>query len=190
MMASPLSFLRRLVSRRGEPKQDADKVDEAKPDVLAIAGPTETVAEEGFGDAARPATLEPPRQDPSDPVSAETATVGEAETGTDDTADGVRASIPAPGGSASANEAGIAATAAHEAAELDPPVAGMTRKRRGHGKNTRPVVVPAEVSQAPRTPSDETISLDEEIKVLRGQLAERLRIQNAQLKKMLERFER
>ena len=34
------------------------------------------------------------------------------------------------------------------------------------------------------------MSLDEEIKVLKGQLASRLKIQNAQLKKMLERFER
>jgi hypothetical protein len=32
-------------------------------------------------------------------------------------------------------------------------------------------------------------SLDDEIRVLRRQLAEKLRLQNAQLRKMLERFE-
>jgi hypothetical protein len=34
------------------------------------------------------------------------------------------------------------------------------------------------------------VRLDEEIAVLRGQLAAKLRLQNAQLKKMLARFER
>ncbi|NEJ72862.1 hypothetical protein GR197_20360 [Rhizobium phaseoli] len=34
------------------------------------------------------------------------------------------------------------------------------------------------------------ISLDEDIRVLRGQLARKLKLQNAQLRKMLERFER
>jgi hypothetical protein len=33
-------------------------------------------------------------------------------------------------------------------------------------------------------------SLDEEIRLLQGQLASKLRIQNAQLRPMLERFER
>lgn len=36
---------------------------------------------------------------------------------------------------------------------------------------------------------DEVARLDEEIKMLRSQLAQKLRLQNVQLKKMLERFE-
>lgn len=36
---------------------------------------------------------------------------------------------------------------------------------------------------------DEVASLDEEIKILRIQLAQKLHLQNVQLKKMLERFE-
>jgi hypothetical protein len=42
---------------------------------------------------------------------------------------------------------------------------------------------------APTVPND-TISLDEEIKPLRNQLARKLQLQNAQLERMLERFER
>ncbi|NEI17436.1 hypothetical protein GR220_36635 [Rhizobium leguminosarum] len=34
------------------------------------------------------------------------------------------------------------------------------------------------------------MNLDEEIRVLRGQLAGKLKLQNARLRKMLERFER
>lgn len=36
---------------------------------------------------------------------------------------------------------------------------------------------------------DELASLGEEVKMLRSQLAQKLRLQNIQLKKMLERFE-
>ncbi|WP_051679927.1 hypothetical protein [Pseudorhizobium marinum] len=185
-----MEFLRRLVSRRGERDADADKVGGAKPDALVIADQTETVAEEGLEDAARPASLDAPHQDPSDAVSAETAPVKEADTETDDKADGVRLRIPTAGGSASANETGIVVNVAHEATVLEPAVAGVTRKQQGQSNSTRSLAVPAEVSQGQRTPSDETISLDEEIKALRGKLAERLKIQNAQLKKRLERFER
>ncbi|CAN7550107.1 hypothetical protein LJR255_003911 [Pararhizobium sp. LjRoot255] len=39
------------------------------------------------------------------------------------------------------------------------------------------------------TVSDDAISLDEEIRLLRDQLARKLQLQNAQLKRMLERFE-
>jgi hypothetical protein len=37
---------------------------------------------------------------------------------------------------------------------------------------------------------DEAASLDEDIKQLRNQLAQKLRLQNAQLRNMLKRFER
>jgi hypothetical protein len=72
--------------------------------------------------------------------------------------------------------------------ELHPAVKGQ-RKQKAPRKHTRPAVVD-KVSQGARSRSDDTISLDDEIKVLREQLAIKLKIQNAQLKKMLERFER
>lgn len=189
-MASPLRFLRRLVSRGGERKQDADKVDEAKPEVLAIAGPTDTASGEGLEDASRPAGLQPSHQNPVGAVSAEkTAAVDEAGAETDDTADGDFASIRTVDGSASGREPGAAVTAAHDATEVQPAVGHSSRKQRS-SKGSRPAVVVAQISDRPPTPSDETMRLDEEIKVLKGQLASRLKIQNAQLKKMLERFER
>jgi hypothetical protein len=185
-----MKFLRRLISGRGERTQDADKVDAAQPDSLAISGPDEAIAEEGVEDAVRAAGLEPSHQNPSGAVSAETAPADEAGAEIDDTADGARANLPAVGGFASDSEAGVAVTAAHDAMDVEPVVGGGARKQRALGKNTRPAVVGAQVSERPRTPSDETMRLDEEIKVLRGQLASRLKIQNAQLKKMLERFQR
>ncbi|MBU1316263.1 MAG: hypothetical protein KJ947_07465 [Alphaproteobacteria bacterium] len=189
-MASPLKFLRRLVSRSGERKQDADKVDDAKLDALAVAGPTETVAEEGPEDAARPASLKPPHQDLSNAVSVETAPSDKAEAEIDDTAKDAGANSPTVGGSASPDATGTAVAASHDAKIPPAAVASVPRKQRDHSKNTEPLAVPADVSQGPRTPSDETMSLDKEIKALRVELASRLKNQNAQLKKMLERFER
>lgn len=184
-MASPLKFLRRLVSGRGERKQDADGLNEANSDVLAVAGPTETVAEE----VAPPAALEPLGQKPQDAVYPETAPVDDAETKIGDTADGVRDSIRAVGGLSSAGEPGVA-VAATDAMELQPAVEGPARKQKAPSKYARPVAVADQVSQRARGQSDGTINLDDEIKVLREQLTSRLKIQNAQLKKMLERFER
>jgi hypothetical protein len=50
------------------------------------------------------------------------------------------------------------------------------------------------VSQTPVSSAnpffDEAASLDEDIKQLKDQLAQKLRLQNSQLRKMLERFER
>ena len=56
----------------------------------------------------------------------------------------------------------------------------------------------ADKEPAPQSPSvvsanplfDEAANLDDDIKQLRDQLAQKLRLQNAQLRKMLERFER
>ncbi|PKA45019.1 hypothetical protein CWR43_04200 [Rhizobium sullae] len=49
--------------------------------------------------------------------------------------------------------------------------------------------VPPPSPDAPAV-SDDAISLDEEIRLLRDQLARKLQPQNAQLKRMLARFER
>lgn len=55
--------------------------------------------------------------------------------------------------------------------------------------NTSNVPVPA-TSSPPGSLSDEATCLDKDIKQLRDLLAQKLRMQNAQLRKMLERFER
>jgi len=189
-MASPLKFLRRLVSRGSERKQAAEKAEATNPDVLATAGPAETASEKVLEDADRAAGVELLPQDQSEAGFAETAAVDETGAKTEDTAEGAPASIPAGGGSPSDSRPGVDVTAVHDAMEVEPAAEGPARKHRALSKNTRPAVGGAQVSKGPSTPSDETMSLDEEIKVLRGQLASRLKIQNAQLKKMLERFER
>ncbi|AHF88087.1 hypothetical protein RLEG3_03095 (plasmid) [Rhizobium leguminosarum bv. trifolii WSM1689] len=45
-------------------------------------------------------------------------------------------------------------------------------------------------SRAVSAASDDAINLDKEIALLRDQLARKLQIQNTQLKRMLQRFER
>ena len=81
------------------------------------------------------------------------------------------------------------AVVAPEAAKLEPAVEGKARKQRGRSNASEaafaePFHVAAEVV------ADGTLSLDADFRVLKGQLASKLRTQNAQLKKMLERFER
>jgi hypothetical protein len=183
-MGSPLKFLRRLVSGLGERRQGADELNEANSDDLAIADPSEPVAEE----AAPPVALEPPDQELDDAVYPETAPVDAAATQIGDTADAVRDSIPAVGGSRSAGRPGVAVT---DADAMEPqPAVEPARKQKAPRKYARPSAVADRGSQGARSRSDDTISLDDEIKVLREQLVSRLKIQNAQLKKMLERFER
>ena len=64
-------------------------------------------------------------------------------------------------------------------------------KRKGRTRTVEPVVAASKALPAVVAASDdEATSLDDEIRVLRGQLVRKLRLQNAQLKKMLERFER
>jgi hypothetical protein len=63
-------------------------------------------------------------------------------------------------------------------------------KRKRRTKTVEPVVAASKASLAVVAASDDEIGLDDEIRALRGQLVRKLRLQNAQLKKMLERFER
>jgi hypothetical protein len=114
--------------------------------------------------------------------------VGAAVNEADDTLDSVAGIVA--GGSAPTDDIDLAAIPAPDAVHLHPPVEGKARIQRPRAKKPEPVVVTAQVSLGVDTASDDTISLDEEIRVLRGQLAAKLQLQNAQLKKMLERFER
>ncbi|MGF6178377.1 hypothetical protein [Ensifer sp. 4252] len=76
----------------------------------------------------------------------------------------------------------------------NPPIKRQAPARRSSARN---VAVPAgveygqddaDVHVPPLTFSEEVLALDEDIRQLRRQLAEKLSSQNAQLKKMLERF--
>ncbi|WP_430246156.1 hypothetical protein [Neorhizobium sp. DAR64861/K0K2] len=134
------------------------------------------------------ADAELPRPALSDPVSVEPEPVGGYLNEVSDTQEDVAGIVA--GGSALTDDTDLAVVPPPAAEDLEPPVEGAARKQRPRVKKPEPVVVTAQVSSGVDTASDETMSLDEEIKILRGQLAAKLQLQNAQLKKMLERFER
>ena len=155
-MASPWKLLARLVSPRRQQRQEHGPADDVKPDLLAIAKPTETVVDNGLNAADAPVDEKPVLHDQSEAVPA----------------------APDPG------------AAARDVLKPSQTGEGATRKRSTRGKKAAGgEAVP---SPAPTVPavSDDAIRLDEEIRLLRDQLARKLQLQNAQLKRMLERFER
>ncbi|MFK0278431.1 hypothetical protein ACIQUG_32505 [Ensifer sp. NPDC090286] len=74
------------------------------------------------------------------------------------------------------------------------PIKRPTRRKRSIARNVAPAAraeygtANAHVPAPPMTFSEEVLALDEDIRQLRRQLTEKLSLQNAQLKKMLERF--
>ncbi|EJC83277.1 hypothetical protein Rleg4DRAFT_6997 [Rhizobium leguminosarum bv. trifolii WSM2297] len=169
-MASPWKLLARLVSPLRQQRQEHGPTDEVKPDVFAIAKPAELAGNNGVNEADPPADEKPPTHDQSEPVSTE---ANHSE------------------GTASTVGGSVDIEAAKPLAAPDPAVAKVaTRKhgRRGKKGETAEVVTPTSLRVA--TLSDDAITLDGEIKLLRDQLAKKLQLQNAQLKRMLQRFER
>jgi hypothetical protein len=182
-MASPWKFLSRLVPRRRQLEQDGGEVADWKPDVLALSGAAESVTEESLAaTSSRPdAELPPPHI--LAPVSVEAPTIEGALGEADDAADDVVAGELEP------SDLLNAVILSSDPADLSPGIEGAARKKRGRAKKPDAVGATTQVPFNVSIPSD-TLSLDDEIRVLRGQLAEKLRLQNAQLRKMLERFER
>ncbi len=178
-MASPWKFLTRLVSTRREQKRDNGQIDNVKPEVLAVAGANEAPTGESLAD--QPAGDERPRRDQSNPVSTKHVPSEEAGSKVDDTVDSESAKIVETGDPALSNDADLA--------KLEPTAKAASRKQRNRGKKAETIVVVPQVAQVVHTTPDGAMSLDHEIRVLRRQLATKLQLQNAQLKKMLERFE-
>jgi hypothetical protein len=186
-MASPWKFLSRLVPRRRESKQDAVVAD-AKPNVLALSGPVETAAEESPSVSSARAAAELPPTDRTDPVSVEPPAIASAASGADDMPANVVADVVA-GDLTPSDLPDIAIIPSPDAVDLQ--VRGENKPRKQMGRGRKPELVDTtQVPPARSIPSDDTLSLDDEIRLLTGQLAEKLRLQNAQLRKMLERFER
>ncbi|TBY16966.1 hypothetical protein [Rhizobium leguminosarum] len=186
-MASPWKLLARLVSPRRQQRQEHGSTDDVKPDVLAIAKPIETADNNELDGADRPADEKPvlhghPAAVPADPDhSEETASVVHG------TADIEGASLVEAANPVLSDDAG---TASHDAPKPSQTGEGATRKRSRRDKRAETIAVV--LPPSPRVPagSADAISLDEEISLLRDQLARKLQMQNAQLKRMLERFER
>ncbi|WP_426237982.1 hypothetical protein [Pararhizobium sp. DWP1-1-3] len=180
-MASPWKFFNRLISPRRQRKQD-DTAIGIEPDVAAISEQTDTPVGENVDQPTRetPAPfiqIEPFSAEPKPPI--QTGRDGQ-DTPQSDSDGGAGTSNPAT--------QGIGATIA-SAPSRERSGAKAMGKRRGRAEKIATdegVSQPAEV--VPKI-SDEII-LDHEIRMLRIQLTSRLRLQNDQLKKMLERFER
>jgi hypothetical protein len=185
-MASPWKLLARLVSPRRQQRQEHGSTDDVKPDVLAIARPTETAADNGLNAVDRPADEKPVPHDQSEAVSANPDHSEETASGVHGTADIEGARPVEAAGPALPDDTD---TAAHDASKLLSPGEGATRKRSRRGKKAERGEVVPQPSPGVLTVSDDAISLDEEIRLLRDQLARKLQLQNAQLKRMLERFE-
>lgn len=185
-MASPWKFLARLVSPRRLEKRDGSAIKEVKPDVSAVAGPTETPVRENLNLADQPTRDKAQPLVQSEPVSARPEPL--AETGSDiqgrvesHSEEGVQTSDPA------LSDTG--ATLAYPAPNIEETAKAAPAKKRGRAKKVEAGAVVLQTSPVVPTISDE-MSLDQEIRVLRDQLAGKLRLQNAHLKQMLERFDR
>ncbi|MBY3044240.1 MULTISPECIES: hypothetical protein [Rhizobium] len=182
-MASPWKLLAGLVSRRRQQKQERGSTDDVKPDVSSIAELTEAPADNRLSAVDRAANEKPFIHEEREAVSVDPHHAEEAVSIVDDTADVESARPVEAADPALSNEAD---TAAHAEPKVFRVGEGQTRKRmRGKKPETIAVVVPP----AP-TAFGDAINLDEEIRLLRYQLARKLQMQNAQLKRMLERFER
>lgn len=185
-MASPWKLLARLVSPRRQQRQEHGSTDDVKPDVLAIARPIETAADNGLDAAGRPVDEKPVPRDQPDAMS-----IGSE--GSEEVASQLRSTANIEGaGSVPVADPALpdgAHTAAHDAPMSLATGEGATRKRSRRGKKAETIEVVPQPSPGVPTVSDDAISLDEEIRLLRDQLARKLQLQNVQLKRMLDRFE-
>jgi hypothetical protein len=184
-MASPWKFLSRLVSPRRQQGQKPAVTDDVTPDNSAITTSAEiptdamsTSTDQSVGD-------EPPPHGHLNAASAalgHSAAVTSAQGTTDvEGRDFVEAADPVQLDSADRIDRGARPAQFRQRAEPS---------RRGRGKKAEVLEAVPQNSLDSSAVSDDTISLDDEIRLLREQLASKLQLQNAQLRRMLERFER
>jgi len=186
-MASPWKLLARLVSPRREQKEQDGATDDVTPEVLISSEPIETAADEGLDTTERLAVEQPQPRDHIDAIlentgdTQETGSSVQATVGTESAAgiESVQVAL-----SDDADIGGRDASKPSRTSEDTP------RRRSRRGKKAEAVEAVPQPSPVVATHSDDAISLDDEISVLRGQMITKLQLQNAQLKRMLERFER
>ncbi|UWU31686.1 hypothetical protein N2600_26215 (plasmid) [Rhizobium sp. WSM1274] len=188
-MASPWKFLARLVSPGREQKRENGSTEKVSPEALPSSGSTETPAEDSLNSDGRPAGEELPRHGQPGAISLKPVHSEEAENDVHDKVDGEVAEIVEVADPATSGGTGIDVTAAREdATQIRRTVKVAPRKQRSRGKEAVAISNGSQASQIVHA-ADE-MNLDEEIRVLRGQLAGKLKLQNARLRKLLERFER
>ncbi|EJT01562.1 hypothetical protein [Rhizobium sp. CCGE 510] len=188
-MASPWKFLARLISPGREQKRENGSTEKVPAEAVAISDPTETPAEERVNGAARTASEELPGHGKGTAISLKPVHSDKAKNGGRDKIERGAAKIGQDADPALSCGTGIDVTAAHDTTEIRRALEVAPRKQRRRSKEAVTAVANVSpISQVVHTA--EEINLDEEIRVLRGQLAGKLTLQNAQLRKMLERFER
>jgi len=186
-MASPWKFLARLVSPRRQKGPAGEKAEDGAPEEPGTAGSAKQFDGESLDPVDLPGTKSSRPLYPADGLAAPHGAPGQAvdhhqdtgQWGSSDVEDVSRPQLPDT---------------------VDPPVDSASNvnetskaaptKRKGRSRTAKPVVAASKAPPAVLAVSNDETSLDEEIRVLRGQLVRKLRLQNAQLKKMLERFER
>ncbi|MGR9251299.1 hypothetical protein [Rhizobium leguminosarum] len=186
-MASPWKLLAGLVSRRRQQKQEHGSTDDVKPDASAIAEPTETAADNRLNAADSAANEKPVIHKEREAVSAEPDHAEDAASSVHEMEDGESATLAKVVDPALSNQDDVAA---HAAPKALPVGEGHTRKRGRRSKKAKTITVVLPPSPGVTAVADDAVSLDGEIRLLRDQLATKLRLQNAQLKRMLDRFER
>ncbi|MBY3316607.1 MULTISPECIES: hypothetical protein [Rhizobium] len=174
-MASPWKLLARLVSPRRQQRQEQGSTDDVKRDVLAIAKSTETVAGNGLNAAGAPVDEKPVASEQSEAVSADQDHSEETASGVHGTADiegarPVEAADPALSGNAN--------SAVHDAPKPSQAGEGAMRKHSTRGKKAAGGEAVPPPSPGIPAVSDDAVRLDEEIRLLRYQLARKLQLQN------------
>jgi hypothetical protein len=181
-MASPWKFLVRLVSPRRQQKQDEVAIEDVKPEVLAITGPSDAPVIESLPIANQPVGDLSQTVDRSDLGSAEPEQSderrGDVLVADESSSERVRLE-PEP----------VLPDVEIAAAKVESTAAATPAKGKTRAKKVEAAEVVAQPSPATPSVSDLMVSLDEEIAVLRTQLTGKLRLQNVQLKTMLARFE-
>jgi len=181
-LASPWKFLTRLV-RPQRPETDDGKANrDSKPDVAQ----SETTGEKDVKHADPPATETQEAVDQSAPVIVEPAQGGAKKRRARKKNGGIALEgepVSDPTWSTKTPREGVGPERAVVIAKPLP-------ERRTRSKVLKSVTIVSTTLPATRSAADEIMHADEEIKQLRLELADKVRLQNLQLRKLLERFER
>ncbi|RWX81047.1 hypothetical protein EPK99_01570 [Neorhizobium lilium] len=189
-MASRWNFLARLTSRRQDKGEHETSTDEGSPQAPSSTELSEPADDNASNppDGSIPAEIKSAdRHDATSAGLAQPAELGNDVQGANnvDSAGFEPTVNPIP-----SSDIDTAVTILNDVGSPSQVAQGTTRKVRGSRKTARESDVVAQTSPAIPTYLEEQLSLEDEIKTLREQLSRRLQLQNAQLKKMLERFER
>lgn len=181
-MASPWKFLTRLVRPQRLETDDGKANQDSKPDVAH----SETTGEKDVEHADPPATETQEAVDQSAPVIVEPAQGGAKKRRARKNTGGIALKgepVSEPTGPTKTPHEGVGP---ERAAVIAKPLP----ERRTRSKGVKSVTLVSTTLPAARSAADEIILADEEIRQLRLELADKVRLQNLQLRKMLERFER